>query len=87
MNAYYQIINDDFGTKLKFYPPTDGGKATVDVQLLMDYLNFHKIPFQAKDLSVATAAIKEETVITLNGQRSLPVPEDFRIEVIKKREE
>ena len=82
MNAYYQIINDDFGTKLKFYPPTDGGKATVDVQLLMDYLNFHKIPFQAKDLSVATSAIKEETVITLNGQRSLPVPEDFRIEVM-----
>lgn len=82
MNAYYQIINDDFGTKLKFYPPTDGGKATVDVQLLMDYLNFHKIPFQAKDLSVATSAIKEETVITLNGQRSLPVPEDFRIDVM-----
>lgn len=82
MNAYYQIINDDFGTKLKFFPATDGGKATVDVQLLMDYLNFHKIPFQAKDLSVATAAIKEETTITLNTHRSLPVPEDFRIEIL-----
>ena len=81
MNAYYQVINEDNATKLKFYPPTDGGKATVDVQLLMDYLNFHKIPFQAKDLSVATAAIKEETIVTLNNQRSMPVPEDFRIEV------
>ncbi len=81
MNAYYQIINEDNGTKLKLYPPTDGGKPTVDVQLLMDYLNFHKIAFQAKDLAAATAAIKEETVITLNNQRSLPIPEDFRIEV------
>lgn len=81
MNAYYQIINEDNGTKLKFYPPTDGGKATVDVQLLMDYLNFHKIPFQAKDLAIATMGVKEETIITLNNQRSLPIPEDFRIEV------
>lgn len=83
MNAYYQIINEDSGTKLKFYPPTDGGRATVDVQLLMDYLSYHRIPFAAKDLSVATSAIKEETVITLSINRSLPVPEDFRIEVVE----
>lgn len=83
MNAYYQIINEDSGTKLKFYPPTDGGRATVDVQLLMDYLSYHRIPFTAKDLSVATSAIKEETVITLSINRSLPVPEDFRIEVVE----
>ncbi len=82
MNAYYQIINDEFGTKLKFFPPTDGGKATVDVQLLMDYLNFQRIPYQAKDLSVATAAIKEETTITLTNQRSLPVHGDLRVEIL-----
>lgn len=81
MNAYYQIINDDSGTKLKFYPPADGGSATVDVQLLMDYLNFHKIAFVAKDLSPAMEPIKKETVISLNAKRSLPVPEDFRIAV------
>lgn len=81
MNAYYQIINDEFGTKLKLYPPTDGGRATVDVQLLMDYLNYNKIPYQAKDLSPATAAIKEPVVINLSSQRSMPVKEDFRISI------
>lgn len=82
MNAYYQIINDEFGTKLKIYPPTDGGRATIDVQLLMDYLNYNKIPFQAKDLSPATAAIKEPVIISLCSQRSMPVKEDFRISIV-----
>ena len=81
MNAYYQIINDEFGTKLKIYPPTDGGRSTVDVQLLMDYLNYNKIPYQAKDLSPATAAIKEPVIINLCSQRSMPVKEDFRITI------
>lgn len=79
MNAYYQIVNDDFGTKLMIYPPTDGGKATVDVQLLMDYLNFNRIPFQAKDLAPATAAIKETVTISLSSQRTMPIKEDLRI--------
>lgn len=82
MNAYFQIVNDDFGTKLKLFPPTDGGRATIDVQLVMDYLNYHKISFQAKDLSPLTAPIKETTVISLNGIRSMPVPEDLRIDIL-----
>ena len=36
MNAYYQIINDESGTKLKLFPATDGGREMVDLQELMD---------------------------------------------------
>lgn len=81
MNAYYQIINDSFGTKLKFFPPTDGGRDTVDVQELMDYLSFHKIPFQVKNLAVANGAIKEEKTVSLSNQRCMPVSEDFHVEI------
>lgn len=81
MNAYYQIINDESGTKLKVFPPTDGGKASVDVQDLMEYLSYYKIPFQVKELSPLTGTIKEEIVITLNTQRSLPIQEDIFVEI------
>lgn len=81
MNAYYQIVNDEFGTKLKVFPPTDGGSAAIDVQLLMEYLNFHKIPFQTKDLAPITGAIKEPLIINLSSQRSLPINEDFKVTI------
>lgn len=81
MNAYYQIINDAFGTKLKLFPAKDGGRPTVDVQELMEYLNFHKISFQAKDLAPANSVVKEETIISLNSQVAMPVQEDFRLEI------
>ena len=83
MNAYYQIINDESGTKLKLFPATDGGREMVDLQELMDYLSFFKIPFQAKDLAPANTVLKESVEITLSSQRSMPIPEDFRIEVME----
>ena len=81
MNAYYQVINDNNGTALRLVPATNGGNPNIDIQLLMEYLTFNKVPFQSKDLGTAIANLKEETTLRLSLQRCLPINEDFRLEV------
>lgn len=81
MNAYYQVVNSDTGTSLRLMPATDGGKTNIDVQALVEYLTINKIPFQLKELGAAVANLREETMLKLSMQRSLPIPESMSVAV------
>ena len=81
MNAYYQVINSDMGTSLRLVPATEGGKASIDVQEVIEYLTIHKVPFQLKEVGAAVSGLREETVIKLSMQRSLPIPESMVVSV------
>lgn len=81
MNAYYQVINNDKGTSLRLVPATEGGKANIDVQEVIEYLTIHKVPFQLKEVGAAVANMREETVIKLSMQRSLPIPESMSVAI------
>jgi len=80
VNASFQVICGDNSTNLKLIPATAGG-AKLDAGLLIDYLNFNKIEYQVGALTTAVATLSEETVICLNGNKTLPIREYMVTEV------
>lgn len=80
MNGYYQLIGSQGDTRLKLVPATDGG-AVLDVNEIVDYLNFHKIMFDLAALNKAVLGLEEETVILLNKDKLIPVNEELTITI------
>ena len=81
MNAYYQVINNDAGTALRLIPATGNGKATIDVQELIEYLTVNKVPFRLKELGAAVANLNEEKLLKLSMQRCLPIQESIHVSI------
>lgn len=81
MNAYYQVINNEAGTALRLVPATGTGKAAIDVQELIEYLTINKVPFQLKELGAAVSNLREEKMVKLSMQRSLPIQETIHVSI------
>lgn len=80
MNAYFQILNGDSETKLKLFPATDDG-LPINMNELINYLTFHQISYQISELNAAVSGLKEETTITLNQEKILPIQEELYISI------
>ena len=84
MDAGFQLICEQDGARLKLFPATDGG-APIDLEQLIDYLNFSKIEFIVPEVSKAVADLRdEEKEIKLNLNPTLPVSEQLKLELVEE---
>ncbi len=61
-------------TSLRYFPPTEGGKA-LELQEVLRYLEYKKIPYDVKVLGQAFREPDPGKLIPLNNQKILPVAE------------
>lgn len=80
MNAYFMLCGAEGDTRLKLFPPTDGGKP-LEVVDVIDYLSFHKIMFDLPALNKAVTELTEETTVLLNNDPLIPVNEELVITI------
>lgn len=84
MDAGFQLICEQDGARLKLFPATEGG-APIDLDQLIDYLNFSKIEFIVPEVSKAVADLRdEEKEIKLNLNPTLPVSEQLKLELVEE---
>ena len=75
-NAYFQVIYDENGTSVKFFPATKGGEA-LKIEEVVKYLEKNKITGYDlvalnKGLSSST---EEETVVNIKSERGYKINE------------
>lgn len=80
MDAGFQLICEQDGTKLKLTPATDGG-APIEIGTLVDYLNLAKVEFLVPEVSKAVAELTEEKTIKINLVETPPVSEHLSLEL------
>ena len=80
MNAFFQIMNEQDGTKLRLVPAQNGGKA-LEISDVINYLTYHKVAYQLQDIGRAIQNLSKETVISLNPDKILPIREELLLEI------
>lgn len=80
MNAFFQIMNEQDGTKIKLIPAQNGGEE-LTVTEVINYLTYHKIAYQLQDLGKSIQNLREETVVALNTDKILPIREEFFVDI------
>jgi len=85
MNAYFQVLSNDEGTFLKYFPPTQGGLPVAPGEIA-EYLNAHKIPSDAGALSAFIDTLREPGVTKVSPAKlDAPIDEEVKISVSDDR--
>ena len=83
MNGYFQLVTTQQGTGIKVYPPEDGGTA-VRLDIVMEYLNLHKIQYDAIALANAFKNAGAEISFFTTNQIS-PERESYKLDISADR--
>ena len=76
-NSYFQVINEESRTGLKLVKK----ETPLVVAEIAEYLTRHKISFNLVELNKAVATVKDIAVIELCRQRTLPIREEFELNI------
>lgn len=83
MNGYFRLWMNELGTFVKLFPETDGGER-LEVGEVAEYLEFHQLSFDLKELRDGIVSGKE-TLVPLTKEKKLPVNERAVITVAPDR--
>ena len=75
--SYFQVINEESRTGLKLVK----GMTPLAVAEIAEYLTKHKISYNLAELNKAVNSVKDIAIIELCRQRSLPIREEFALNV------
>lgn len=83
MNGYFQLINGEGQTKVCLYPPIGDG-APLDMNEVVDYLNFNEVVFSIPPLYSAAKKLKKEPVeVLLSRTETAGIDEYCRVRVAR----
>jgi len=72
VNGYFQIINGEHGTGIKFFPPTDGGEG-LKVNEIAEYLQSKNISFDLATMNRALQTMQDKPVVfPLQSESGMP---------------
>ncbi len=75
--SYFQVVNEESRTGLKLVKKT----TPLVVAEIAEYLSRHKIPFNLTELNKAVTTVKDIAIVELCRSRSMPIREEFTIDV------
>lgn len=79
--SYFQVINEESRTGLKLVK----GMTPLGVAEIAEYLTKHKIPYNLAELNKAVHSVKDIMVIELCKQRTLPIREEFALNISENK--
>lgn len=75
--SYFQVVNEESRTGLKLVKKM----TPLVVAEIAEYLSRHKIPFNLTELNKAVTTVKDIAIVELCRSRSMPIREEFTIDV------
>ncbi|HKM05150.1 MAG TPA: FapA family protein [Lachnospiraceae bacterium] len=84
MNGYFQLWNNEQGTNIYLYPPTEDG-SLISINEVMEYLQYKNVTYESKVLIEAFRNLEHKKMVFLSPEKRYPEQEMLLVKMAQDK--